>query len=281
MNAIELNGLTKEYKDFTLGPVDLILPTGCIVGLIGENGAGKSTLIKAILGIVKVNSGSISVLSCAGKEMLKELKQDIGIVLDEVGFPNNITAKEINNILKGAYTNWNETQYFEMLKKFNLPLDKAFKDMSKGMKMKIGIATALCHDPKLLILDEAMSGLDPVMRDTVVDMLLDFTKDENHSILISSHIVSDLEKLCDYIVFLHDGKVTICEEKDLLKEQYGIIRCSLNELEELDTKAIVGKRISPYGVEAIVKKDEISNSFEISPVGLEELFVFMAKGEEK
>lgn len=277
MNAIEIKKVTKAYKGFNLGPVDLVLPSGCITGLIGENGAGKSTLIKLIMGLVKADSGCISIFGKEGATGLSEIKQDIGAVLDEVGFPLGMNAKQVNRVLEKAYTNWNEEKYFELLKKLNVPEDKAFKSMSKGMKMKLGIACALSHNPKLLVLDEAMAGLDPVARDEMVDILLDFTRDESHTILISSHIVSDLEKLCDYIAFIHKGQISVYDEKDMLKEKYGIIRCSLSELEELDADAIVGKRVSSYGVEAIVKRCAIPEGMETAPVGIEELFVFMAK----
>ena len=180
-----------------------------------------------------------------------------------------------------TYRNWEAGTYQKYLKKFSVPMNKPFKDFSKGMKMKLGIAVALSHDPKLLILDEATSGLDPVVRDEVVELLSEFTREESHSILISSHIVSDLEKLCDYIAFLHKGRLVLCEEKDVLLEEYGVIHCSSGMLRELRPGAVKGKRETAYGVEAIVKRDEVPAGMELSPISIEELFVFMVKEENK
>ena len=192
MNAIEIRDLTKKFKGFSLDNLSLTLPSGCIMGLIGENGAGKSTTIKSILGMIRPDSGEVKVL---GQELTADLKNDIGIVLDEVGLPESINIKNVNTIMKKMFKNWNEKEFYERVDSFSLPRDKAFKNFSKGMKMKLGIAIAMSHDAKLLILDEPTSGLDPLVRDELIDVLNDFTRDENHSILISSHIVSDLEKL--------------------------------------------------------------------------------------
>ena len=277
MNAIEIKGLTKSYKDFTLDNLDLILPSGCIMGLIGENGAGKSTTIKLLLDIIHKDSGSITLLGRDTETELKDIKEDLGVVLDEVGLPDVFKAKHINKIMKNTYKNWDEEKFFALLKSLKVPENKKFKEFSRGMKMKMGIAIALSHDPKLLILDEATNGLDPVVRDEVTDIFNDFTRDEGHSILISSHIVSDLEKLCDYVAFIHEGKLLLCEEKDILLEQYGIIHCTEQQLSELDRRAVIGRKISRYGAEAIVQRGEIPVGFEVSPVSIEELFIFMVK----
>lgn len=277
MNAIEIKGLTKSYKDFTLDNLDLTLPSGCIMGLIGENGAGKSTTIKLLLDIIHKDSGSIILLGRDTETELKDIKEDLGVVLDEVGLPDVFKAKHINKIMKNTYKNWDEKKFFGLLKSLKVPENKKFKEFSRGMKMKMGIAIALSHDPKLLILDEATNGLDPVVRDEVTDIFNDFTRDEGHSILISSHIVSDLEKLCDYVAFIHEGKLLLCEEKDILLEQYGIIHCTEQQLYELDRRAVIGRKISRYGAEAIVQRGEIPAGFEVSPVSIEELFIFMVK----
>lgn len=277
MNAIEIKGLTKSYKDFTLDNLDLTLPSGCIMGLIGENGAGKSTTIKLLLDIIHKDSGSITLLGRDTETELKDIKEDLGVVLDEVGLPDVFKAKHINKIMKNTYKNWDEEKFFGLLKSLKVPENKKFKEFSRGMKMKMGIAIALSHDPKLLILDEATNGLDPVVRDEVTDIFNDFTRDEGHSILISSHIVSDLEKLCDYVAFIHEGKLLLCEEKDILLEQYGIIHCTEQQLSELDRRAVIGRKISRYGAEAIVQRGEIPAGFEVSPVSIEELFIFMVK----
>lgn len=277
MNALEISGLTKSYQDFRLDGLNLTLPNGCIMGLIGENGAGKSTTIKLILGMIHKDGGSIKIWGKNAEEAMPLLKEDIGVVMDETGLPGELRAKQIGNIMRYAYKNWDEALYEEYLRKLAIPEKKRFKEYSRGMKMKLGIAIALSHHPRLLILDEATSGLDPVIRDEVVDMFYDFTRDEEHAILISSHIVSDLEKLCDYIAFLHQGKLMLCEEKDILLEEYGMVRCSKEDFAALDASAVIGQKSSAYGVEAIVRRDRIPNGYPIGNITIEELFVFMVK----
>ena len=212
MNALELKKVSKSFSGFYLDNISFTLPSGCIMGLIGENGAGKSTTIKLILDMLHKDSGTITILGKDNGEDIALTKEDVGIVMDEVGMPECLTAKQIGKVMKHTFRNWNEDEYARLLKKLSLPDNKQFKDFSRGMKMKLGIAVALSHGAKLLLLDEPTSGLDPVVRDEVVDMFYDFTRDENHSILIFSHIVSDLEKLCDYVAFLHKGKLLLCEE---------------------------------------------------------------------
>ena len=280
MNAVELNNLCKSYGRFSLDSVTLELPCGCIMGLVGENGAGKSTTIKLILDIIQKDSGSIKLFGEEINASSSKLRDSIGVVLDEPCFPEALTAVHINKIMKHTYTNWDEKYFFELLRRFDIDENKKFKSLSKGTKMKVSIAVALSHSAKLLILDEPTSGLDPVIRDEIVDVFYEFTRNPSNSILISSHIVSDLEKLCDYIAFIHKGKLLICDEKDRLLEKYGIIRCSVQELESIDNYAVKSKKESPYGVEAIVERDSVSNGFEISPVGIEELFVSLVKGEK-
>lgn len=274
MNAIEIKGLTKHYKDFSLDKLTLTLPTGCIMGLVGENGAGKSTTIKLILGMIKKNEGTITVL---GKDHTIMDKEDVGIVLDEVGIPDCLNVVQVERIMKNIYKKWDSEVYNSYIKRFDLPLKKKFKEFSKGMKMKLGMAIALSHDPKLLILDEATAGLDPVVRDDLLDIFTEFTRDETHSILISSHIVSDLEKICDYIAFINKGKLMLCEDKDALYEQYGVVHMSCADFEAISPDAIKGKKITPYGVEAIVRRDSIPEGVKFSPISIEELFVFMVK----
>lgn len=223
MNALEIKNLTKSYPDFTLDNLNLTLPNGCIMGLVGENGAGKSTTIKLILDMIHKDSGSITILGRDNGDNIKLTKEDIGVVLDEVGIPECLTVNQVGKVMKHTFQNWNDAEYSRLVQKLALPDKKQFKEFSRGMKMKLGIAIAMSHNSKLLILDEATSGLDPVVRDEVVEMFSEFTRDESHSILISSHIVNDLEKLCDYIAFLHKGKLLLCEEKDLLQEEYGLV----------------------------------------------------------
>ncbi len=276
MNAIEIKGLKKNYRDFNLGPIDLTLPQGCIMGLIGENGAGKSTTIKAMLGMI-TSGGSIRLFGQDIGGDAAALKQDIGVVPDEIGLPEMLNARQIEKIMRDTFTNWQTDVFNDYLSKFNLPEKKAFKEYSKGMKMKLGIAIALSHEAKLLILDEPTSGLDPLVRDEIVSILNDFTRDESRAILISSHIVSDLEKICDYIAFLHKGRMMLCEEKDRLLEQYGVLHTTADVLNELEDGAVIGKRVTDYGAEAIVDRAKIPQTFETQPVSIEELFVIMAK----
>ncbi len=277
MNALEIRNLTKQYQDFCLDHLNLTLPCGCIMGLIGENGAGKSTAIKLILDMVRKDSGSITIFGQDNQKDLKLSKQEIGVVLDDVGIPECLTAKQVGNIMRHTFSKWDDVLYTNYLKKLSLPSNKPFHDFSRGMKMKLGIAAALSHHPKLLILDEATSGLDPVVRDEVIEMFGEFTRDESHSVLISSHIVSDLEKICDYIAFLHKGKLLLCEEKDRLLEQYGLLQCTKEQLSELNPTAIKGKKISPYGAQALVLRDKIPGGMNVSPISIEELFIFMVK----
>ena len=276
MNAIELKGLKKSFPDFTLGPVDLAVPEGTILGLIGENGAGKSTTIKLMLGLLRTDGGSITIL---GQDAKKLDKNEIGVVLDEPGFPSLLNAKEIRSFLKDLYRNWDDAAWQDYMRRFELPQEKKFTEFSKGMKMKFAIAAAMSHHARLLILDEPTSGLDPVVRDEVVGILSEFTREPDHSVLLSSHIVSDLEKLCDYIAFLHKGQLLLNEEKDALYEEYGLLRCDLETLRTLDQNAIIGKKETPYGAEVILRRDAAGN-LTLSPIGIEELFVFMVKGDE-
>ena len=276
MNAIELKGLKKSFPDFTLGPVDLAVPEGTILGLIGENGAGKSTTIKLMLGLLRTDGGSITIL---GQDAKKLDKNEIGVVLDEPGFPSLLNAKEIRSFLKDIYRNWDDAVWQEYMRRFELPQEKKFSEFSKGMKMKLAIAAAMSHHARLLILDEPTSGLDPVVRDEVVGILSEFTREPDHSVLLSSHIVSDLEKLCDYIAFLHKGQLLLNEEKDALYEEYGLLRCDLETLRTLDPNAIIGKKETPYGAEVILRREAAGN-LTLSPIGIEELFIFMVKGGE-
>lgn len=279
MNAIEIKELSKSLKEFKIDNVSFNVPMGCVVGLVGENGAGKSTTIKLILSLMKKDSGSITVF---GKDNTDErefdrVKDDIGVVFDDTCFPPTLNAVQIGKILKCIYKSWDNDKYYKYLERFELPLKRPIGKYSRGMKMKHSMAAALSHNAKLLLLDEATSGLDPVVRDDILDILNEFTRDEDHSILISSHIVSDLEKICDYIAFMHKGKLVLFEEKDKLIEQYGTIHCTGEELAGIDKKAVIGKKTGSFGAEAIVRKDAVPKGIQCYPVDIEKLFVFMIK----
>ena len=274
MNALEIRNLCKAYPGFQLDHLNLTLPQGCILGLIGENGAGKSTTIKLILDLIRSDSGSITVL---GQAHTKLNREDIGVVLDEVGIPECLTATQVGKVMRSTFRRWDAARFSSLLQELSLPENKPFKEFSRGMKMKLGIAVAMSHGAKLLILDEATSGLDPVVRDEVVTMLSEFTRQENHAILISSHIVSDLEKLCDYIAFLHKGRLMLLEEKDVLLGRYGILYCTHEQLPLLRPDAVLHRKENPYGAEVLILREAVPADWKVSPVSIEELFVFMVK----
>lgn len=282
MNAIEIKGLEKRYDGFQLGSFDLTLPSGCIMGLVGENGAGKSTTIKLIMNAIGRDAGEISVLGVDNRSAgFRDVKEDIGVVLDEAYFPEVMSARNVGKVMALTYKNWDAAAFEGYLKKFSLAPDKIFKDYSRGMRMKLAIAAALSHGAKLLILDEATSGLDPMARDELLDIFNDFTRDENCSILLSSHIVSDLEKICDYIAFLHRGRLVLCEEKDRLLEEYALVRLPEERLSELSEESIISRRASGYGTEALVLRGGIPAAIPTEHTSLEDIILFMAKGDER
>lgn len=282
MNAIEIKGLEKRYEGFQLGSFDLTLPSGCIMGLVGENGAGKSTSIKLIMNAIGRDAGEISVLGVDNRSAeFRDVKEDIGVVLDEAYFPEVMSARNVGKVMALTYKNWDAAAFEGYLKKFSLAPDKIFKDYSRGMRMKLAIAAALSHGAKLLILDEATSGLDPMARDELLDIFNDFTRDENCSILLSSHIVSDLEKICDYIAFLHKGRLVLCEEKDRLLEEYALIRLTEERLRELPEESIISRRASGYATEALVLRGGIPAAIPTEHTSLEDIILFMAKGDER
>ncbi len=278
MNAVEVKELTKKFKGFTLDHVSFSLPAGCIMGLVGENGAGKSTTLKLLLNMIQKDSGRITIL---GKDEKNIDKNDIGVVFDECRFHESFTAKDINQVLKSIFQRWNEQQFFDYLNRFEVPSNKKLKEFSRGMKMKISIAAAVSHDAKLLLLDEPTSTLDPVVRDEMLDIFYDFISDEHHSIIISSHIVSDLEKVCDYIAFMHKGKMILCEEKDRLLQECRLAQMSEAEFSAIDKDEIIGSRKTPFGITAVIRKTAAAQIRNTQPINLEDLFVYMIRGEEK
>lgn len=280
-NALTISGLTKTYPDFTLDNVSFAVPSGTIVGLIGENGAGKSTTINAALGLIRKEAGQVSIL---GKEKIDDdTKERIGVVFDGSNYPEILSPKKINRIMKNIYRSWNEQIYFRLLKQFSLPLDKQVKQFSKGMKMMLAISAAFSHQSNLLILDEATSGLDPVMRDDILDMLLEFVQEEERSILVSSHITSDLEKIADYIVFIHKGKVVFSKPKDALMEQYGMIKCGTAQFEALDKADITAYRKMDYEWQVLItNREKMERKYPkamIVPATIDEIMLLYIKGK--
>lgn len=256
MDAIlQVENLTKQYPGFTLDHVSFSVPKGTIMGLIGENGAGKSTTINAILDLIHKDDGTVAFW---GQELSssKELKENIGVVFDSINFYETLTPAKVGKISSAAYKQWDEHLYKDYLKRFQLPADKEIKTLSKGMKMKLCIAVALSHKPKLLILDEATTGLDPVMRDDILDVFLEFVQDENHSIMMSSHISTDLEKVADYITLIHQGKVIFCKTKDELRYHYGIIRCGAAVFDQIDKNEVLACRKEEYQWSVLVADKE-------------------------
>jgi len=282
MNAVEIQNLSKKYPGFLLDNISFSLPQGCILGLVGENGAGKTTLIKLIMNAISRESGSIKVLGTDNQSPeFIQVKEDIGVVLDEAYFPEMLTAANVGTVMRCTYKNWDDNCYESYLERFSLPHDKPFKDFSRGMKMKLAVAAALSHNPKLLILDEATSGLDPMVRDEILDIFNDFTRNESNSIILSSHIVSDLEKICDYIAFIHKGKLLLAEEKDKLLEEYAVIKVPAEVMAGIPSEAIIGKKTGAYATEALVKRSKVPAVIPKEHTSLEDIILFWAKGGSK
>lgn len=282
--ALKLTNITKKYDDFILDNVSFNVPKGNIVGLIGENGAGKSTTLNSILDIIERDSGDVFILDSEKNKISNDIREKIGVVFDGNNFPEDLTPQKLNNVLKAIYSNWEEKKFYELLEKFSLPKNKKIKKFSKGMKMKLSISVALSHKAELLILDEATSGLDPVVRDDILDILLDFVQEENNSILMSSHITSDLEKIADYIVFIHKGKVIFEETKDNLIYNYGIMKCKLKEFNDIEKKDIIRYRKMDYGYEILIKnKKELEKKYPnviMDNIKIEDIMLMYVKGCE-
>lgn len=283
MNAIELSHVTKHFPGFTLQDLSLTVPSGTICGLVGENGAGKSTTIRLLMGVLRPDSGRCTVLGAdsAAPEFLS-LKEDIGVVLDEAYFPESLNALQVGGVMAKTYRRWDGKQYQNYLTRFGLPEKKPFKDFSRGMKMKLAIAVALSHSPRLLVLDEATAGLDPIVRDEVLEIFNEFTREEDHSILISSHILSDLEKLCDYIAFLHQGRLLFCDEKDRLLEEYGIFVGTADQVNSLQDGAVVARENSSFGgVRCLVKRALVPAGWALERPTVEDIVLFLVKGAKE
>ena len=283
MNAIELNHVNKSFGDFAISDLTFSLPEGTICGLAGENGAGKSTTLRLLMGALKPDSGEIRVLGKSPADpSFASVKAQIGVVLEDTFFPACLDAVVMGKVLSETYPTWDQAYYEELIRRFDLPEKKHFKDYSRGMRMKLGVAAALSHHPKLLILDEPTAGLDPVVRDEVVELLRQTALEEGCSILICSHILSDLEKLCDYIAFLRKGKLLFCEEKDALLEAHGIFVGTVAQAEELDGEAILGREPSGLGgVRLLVRRDGVPGAIPLEKPTVEDIILFASKGAKR
>ena len=277
---LSIKNYAKHYKNFDIEDISFDIPDGMVVGLIGENGAGKSTIIKSILGAVHPDGGNILF---NGREILKvgkKERQQISSVLADTGLPMELNLAMLDNVLSCIYDKWDSSKFRELVRQFALSEKKLFKDFSKGMKMKAAIAVALSYDSTILILDEPTSGLDPVVRDEILEMIYNYNKDGNRAVLLSSHITSDLEKICDYIVYIHDGKIIFNEEKDVLLNKYAVYSIDEKKLGELDGDAFVRIIRREYGMEVLAEKDKMPHDFEYKPVTLDDIMLFYSKGEQ-
>lgn len=280
--AVQLSGVCKRYGDFALQDVSFALPTGCVLGLIGENGAGKSTLMRMMLGCCAPDSGSVRVLGQEAGATLEfaALRNDIGVVLDDACLPEELTVKQTAYMMRGIYTGWDDRAFDELARRFALPGDKTVKQLSRGTRMKLALACAMSHGAHLLVLDEATGGLDPIVRDDVLDLLNDFTREESHSVLISSHIVSDLEKICDYIVFLHEGRVLLADEKDVLAERYALLTLGDEELAALDPACALRALRTHGAVRVLALRERLPAGVLAERCTIEDIMLLLTKGEE-
>ncbi len=251
--AVILHGVQKQYRDFKLGPLDLAVPAGTIVGLVGENGAGKTTTLRLLCGVSRPDAGQVTLLG--GQPTDAARRRRIGVVFEDAYFFASLTARQIGKSMAGIFGDqWDAARFDGMLDRFGLDPKKKVQSYSRGMRMKLSLATALAHGPELLVLDEATAGLDPVVRGEMLDLFLEYIQDERHSILMSSHITSDLEQVADSIAYLHHGQLLFHEDKDTLLQEYGLLRCARHDLEALPPDCVVFMREGAFGCEALVKQ---------------------------
>ena len=281
-NVVEIKNLKKSYPEFNLNIDELKIPSGVIVGLIGENGSGKTTLIKLILKIINKESGKIKIFNKDLEEQELQIKEDIGVVLDNAFFPENLNAKNIATIMKEIYKNWDNKLFYKYLRNFGIKDSQILKTMSKGMRKKVEIATALSHHPKLLILDEATSGLDPIVRNEILDLFLEFISDEEHTIILSTHITSDLEHIADYIIFINKGNIVLECPRDEIIDNYGVLKCNIEDFDKIDKDDIVSAKKNKYNYEILINnKNKLSKKYKdyiIDKITLEDLMLLIIKG---
>lgn len=282
-HALAVSGLVKRYKGFTLSDISFTVPWGTIVGLIGENGAGKSTTLHAILGLIRRDGGEVAVLGSSAGQLQPQVKEEIGVVFDGTNFSEELTPKKLNKVLREIYASWDEPYFHALLGRLALPAGEKIKTYSKGMRAKLSIAVALAHHPKLLILDEDTSGLDPVIRDDILDMLLDFVQDEENAVLLSSHITSDLEKVADFIVFIHEGRLVFSVPKDELLEHYGVVKCGAAQMETIDRQDMIACRRQDYGWQILVAdRRAVERKYPklmVAPTTIDEIMLLYVKRE--
>ena len=277
MDALRLEHVSKRYRDFLLDDVSFTLPCGCIMGFIGENGAGKTTTIRLILDMVRRDGGSIEVLGreCSKKD--RRVLEHVGVVLDSCGFSEEMTGNEAGRVMAGFYKTWDREKFRRLLSDYHVDGKKRIREYSRGMKMKLSLAAAMSHESRLLILDEALNALDPMAREELLEAFQEFIMDEGHSIFLSSHILSDLEKISDYITFIHKGKILFSEEKDRLLETYGILRCDRQSLKGLPEGAVAGKRENAFGVDALVQRRLVPAGTRLDAAGLEDIMLYLSR----
>lgn len=283
--AIEINGLTKKYDGFTLDNVSFNVPKGSIMGFIGQNGAGKTTTIRALLNITKCDAGSIKLLGLDHIQNEYKIKEHIAAVFDEIPFHESFNAIQVGRMFRGLYSGWDEKKYSEYLDRFSLPRKKKIAKFSKGMKMKLQISAALSHGARLLVMDEATTGLDPVVRNEILDIFREYLQDEENSILMSSHIISDLDKIADCVTFIDRGKILLTGYKDDILESHGILKCTKDDFKEIASEDYISVRVTDFGVEAMVldraeAKQKYSGAL-IERTNLEEIMLFYVNREKK
>ena len=284
-NAVEIKDLTKKYDGFTLDNISFNLPKGSIMGFIGQNGAGKTTTIRLMLNLIKKDSGSIKMLGMDNVKNEKEVKSLISAVFDELPFHEVLNADQLSVIMAGLFDQWDKNTYFNYLDRFSLPRKKQFGDFSKGMKMKLQIAAALSHGARLLIMDEATTGLDPVVRNEILDIFLEYLQDENNSILLSSHITTDLEKIADSVTFIDKGNILLSENKDEIVESHGVIKCTNSQYKDIDPNDIISARLTDFGAEVMINNRQKSgkkySGLTIDNTTLEEIMLFYVRRKTK
>lgn len=278
INSIEIKNLSRSFSRFTLDNVSFNVPKGAIVGFIGENGAGKSTTLRAVLGLLKKDSGEITVLGEDPYNMRTETKEKIGVVFDSIPFPPSLSPKQLDKVFKGIYKSWDSDKYYAYLKKFGLPGTNKISTFSKGMEMRFSIAAALSHNPELLVLDEPTGGLDPIMRNEILDILLEFMQDESHSVLMSTHITSDLEHIADYICFIHNGRIVFFEERNEMLEKYRILQCTEEQLKTVDSTDIVGMHKGKFTNSVLTVNARKYPHITADNASIEDIMVYYAGG---